>query len=197
MKRIIAALAALSVTSLFGASSIRLSSPAIILNIAQEQISSNGSNWRTQWGSFSKDFANQRALVVDTRHTLGNASAGVSLYWYFIGKNAPSGGFLIYDFGSKDTTLSSTWSQHVLVSKPISVNTRRDNTPDRQATAMLSNGVILNLTIAGRSGPTVKTGITPNGWCLFVVQDGVLVAETSSTPEIGVWTKNALRAPKP
>lgn len=165
---------------------------ALSLNVRQEQISSSGTNWRTAWGSFDTDYANKRVLVATIKR-FGNFQPSITIYYYFIGRSHSTKKLLIYDSGQRDAVTTTAASEILVASQTVRSNRSRENTPSRSAPVMSSNGnYIGQATIAGKTGPTVSSGITPYGWCLIVKQGDREVAEAASVPELITWTKQKI-----
>jgi len=146
-----------------------LTKAAIILNVKQEQITSSGTNWRDQWGSFSTVYANQRVLIVRVGK-VGPFDPNVVLRWYFIGRDE-TGRRMIYDGGARAAVIKPGGSEILLASKTISETKTRENTAPTTAMGtyydFYGNTGTLTVTMPGATGGVRKTGTRPVGWCLF------------------------------
>lgn len=170
-----------------------LTKAALSIRAGMQQITTSGSNWRDEWGSFSTSYSNMRALIVNMRMS-GEFDPRVKLVWYFVGSEPTSGMFNIYDSGERDLEIGNTGTEVALISKSITLKRSRENTAPRAGSGILvdnSNRYLgpIDVTVAGTVGPIKSSGIVPAGWCVRVTQNGRVVVEIGSTPEMAAWTR--------
>lgn len=164
---------------------------ALIVSVTQKQITSNGSNWRTSWGSFKKDYANKRVLIVNLKQ-LGHFDPEVSVSHYFIGRDAATRKFTVYSSGEKKATVGMNGDEVVFVSKDMPAASERENQPPRSGTTTSASGHTVDIATDGKTMPMKKSGVAPHGWCIIVKQGTKVVGESASTPELVKWTKEYL-----
>lgn len=164
---------------------------ALIISATQKLITSNGSNWRTSWGSFKKDYANKRVLIVNLKQ-LGHFDPEVSVSHYFIGRDVATRKFTVYSSGEKKATVGMNGDEVIFVSKDLPATSERDNQPPRSGTTTSASGHTVDIATDGKTMPTKKSGVTPHGWCIIVKQGTKIVGESASTPELVKWTKEYL-----
>ena len=169
---------------------------ALLVNVTQKQILANGSNWRTSWGSYSKEYANQRILIVNLKQ-LGRFDPSVSVAHYFIGRDLSTRKFVVYSQGEQKANVDADGDEFVIVPKEIQAKSEREKLPPHSGTVTSGSGRTTETPIDGKTMPAKKSGVTPHGWCILVTQGGKTVGETASTPELVKWTKDYLATSKP
>jgi hypothetical protein len=147
---------------------------SIVLDVKAEQIVRSETQWSTSWGSFSRDYLNARILVISLKQ-IGAGDSGVTVRWYYIGRDYTAKKLFIYDAGQ---AVGEVVPGGVLVvPKSKSLVATREQT--------IASGRRL-------------TGQHPWGWAVTVHQNGTLLAETASTPEMIDWARaHATEAPEP
>jgi hypothetical protein len=138
---------------------------AVVLNVYSEQVIRSETEWKTSWGTFSKNYLNKRLLVINLRK-LGPGDSSVTVKWYFIGRTAgPQGKMFIYDFGERTGSIAEGGVLIKPYSKELVFN--REQTSSRGSQS---------------------SGAKPWGWAVFVEQNGNQLWETASIPELVPWT---------
>lgn len=146
----------------------------MVLRVEAEQIVRTETDWRTSWGSFSKDLINSRVLVISMRK-LGDGTGPVNVRWYFIGRDFDKDRLMIYDSGESNGEIALGGIVLAPTSKELVKNTTQRFLHGRRV-----------------------SGQIPWGWAVFVSQNGNPLAEVASVPELVQWTENELKdAPKP
>lgn len=173
-----------------------LKKEAIVLRVTQENITESGTNWRKSWGGFSRDFGNQRILIVGAR-ILGPFDPRVTLHWCFVGRDATTKNLVTFGDGEKAVVIRNGGSEFVLMSQSVRSNIARENTPRRSGTGTTWTGQTFDVEIHTPSAPIKRTGIKPHGWCLFIAQNGRIVAETANVPEMIEWGRKHLGLVRP
>jgi hypothetical protein len=166
---------------------------ALNLQVRQEQIAANGSNWRTSWGSFSKELGNKRVLVVNMK-VQGQFNPRVLMHWYFVGRDLSTKKLTIYSSGERSAVVSAGGAELVIASSEIRLKSERENVPPREGSISLGNYGSVAVQYDGKTMPTKKSGAVPYGWTLIVTQDGRIVGEAASLPDLIKWTKDCLAA---
>lgn len=143
---------------------------SVVLRVETEQIVRRETQWSTSWGSFSRDLINARVLVIALRQ-LGPGQGPVTVRWWFVGRDYDLDVLFIYDSGETTGKIAAGGVKLAPSSRELVLN--------REQTLLL-----------GRQ----TSGQHPWGWCVAVSQDGRLLAETASLPELVEWTKKTLQS---
>ena len=149
---------------------------ALVLNVGQEQVVHNSTQWQTAWGDFSKECINARVLVIELRR-LGEGNALATVKWYFVGRDYDAGKLFIYDSGESTGNIAKGGVKLAATS--------RDLVQTREQVTQVTTDLVLRTT-------RTHTGQQPLGWAVFVEQDGRAIGEKASVPELVAWTQKEL-----
>jgi hypothetical protein len=166
---------------------------ALNLQVRQEQITANGSNWRTSWGSFSKDLGNKRVLVVNMK-VHGQFDPRILVHWYFVGRDLSTNKLTVYSSGERPAVVGTGGAELLIASSEIRMKSERENIPPREGSISYGNYGSVAVQYGGKTMPTKKSGVSPYGWTLIVSQNGRIVGETASMPDLVKWTRDYLAA---
>lgn len=143
---------------------------SLTVRVDSEQVVANATQWKTEWGAFSKDLINARVLIIDIKQ-IGTGNGRVRVRWFFVGKDYDRGRLFIYDSGSSIGDVSAAGVK----------------------LAPSSRELVQNREKAPRIGASL-TGQHPWGWVVVVDQEGRILNEIGSVPEMISWVKDEIAA---
>lgn len=149
---------------------------ALSVRVVQENTERTATNWKTDWGSASKDYLRRRVLCVTLR-AVGEYDPRVTLEWYFIGKsNDGGGGLAVYGAGAAEASVSRVATKPYVIGSDFVTHYQ-----DRY----------------NALGITERGGLKPFGWVVLVWQGDRLLRSEGSTPELARDYSAALRSVGP
>jgi hypothetical protein len=149
---------------------------AVSIDVTMGQRDDRTTVWRTEYGSYRKDFTHQRVLRVRVR-VHGSWRPDFTAQWIFIGADTANQNKLtIYGRGERNTRLGPGGEVVFQVESPVMSGT------DSRYTALKRRD---------------REGIKPYGWAVLLWQSGRLFAAKGATPELESFARKHAVAPIP
>lgn len=136
---------------------VRANTVTIIANL--RQLDSKATTWKTDYGSYNKEFAAIRILEVETRTTDRDRDPAATLYY----------GFVAFDVEGNFSFLHSAGK--------MAINIGKDKMEIQSAAMAGTDDKYAAL------GERNKSGERPNGWACYIVNANGEIAAAASTPE--------------
>lgn len=141
---------------------------ALILNIWQEQVQQSKLNAKTSDGRRDRTTNRVRVLHVETRAMGSGNAENVTFRWFFIGRSPVDGSFDYYSHGTADKTIPRIQSlTFQIVSDPL----RQEQYVEQEFSTSVK----------------VTAGSLPQGWVVWVLQNGSVIKKTTSEPGLLDW----------